>query len=170
MHFKYINLKYRPKHIFLECSFALFASVSVLLSNAMSQPTHISINKNTAILPQVPPSALNHTPCCPVRKERLSHDGQLCSPVQCCVCVWSGLWLSLSWIRPVMMNEACNITTLAGISRTRQCTHSCAKRTSFLHKHMLSVLAQSHGRNLVLTPQSVHTQKGGFGGAFNCDW
>lgn len=134
----------RPKHIFLVCICVLLTSVSVLLSNATSQPTHFSINKNAAILPQVPPSALNHTPCSPVRRELLSHDGQLCSPVQCCVCVRSGLWLSLSlsWIRPVMMNEACNITNLAGISWTRQCPHSCAKLTSFLHKHMLSVLAQ----------------------------
>lgn len=53
-----------------------------------------------------------------------------------CMCIRWPLAISLSrslylsWIRPVMMNEACNITTLAGVSPTRQCLHSSAKRTS----------------------------------------
>ncbi len=147
--------------------------MSVLLSNASSQPTHISINKNAAILPQVPPSALNHTPCSPVRREILSHDGQLCSSVQCCVCVWSGLWLSLSlsagsdlwwWMRHVISPHSLvfheqgsvRIPVLSGPPFYTNTCFPCLHKDSWEKSHV-DTMERSHTKRCVW-------------GAFNCDW
>lgn len=131
------------KYLYIKNTFCVYPYISFSRMIRLSQLIS-ALTLNTAILPWVIPSALNHTPCSLIRKERLSHGGQLCSHVQCCVCVWDGLWLSLSagpdlwwWMRHVISPHSL-------VFHEQGSVHiPVPSGTALLHKHMLSMLARS---------------------------